>query len=418
MPARRPDRHPDPATTRAQGDPGDATQRNYRYQHGYGVILLAAAARGERPYVALWCEHHEDLLAQRADGRFDAFQVKTSRPELGAWKMTDGDVVKSVGRFVELIRTFGDRIAGVYFVSNTEFDESTEARRIGKRPRAFLEHVRGCARPGDVVGPFAETFTQLQGQCGCSAAELLEAVRRMDLIPGPPRNAFEAVIAHEHIGRLPVCRGLEPARLDEWCERLLAVVWRACSLAVTDPIRHLNPLVAGAGGDPALAGKRLVVAEVMAYEGRGGPSAPYVFPGEAGIRLGDHLPPSVLRAKLERGDLADQVDYLRARVRAAEYNLLELAAREPAALPALLRQVEEVVLGECTEAHLRARVGPEPYGPAMMIDVQDRLRGLARDRPAMVGHQPYECLMGVVGMLTTDTRVWWSPRFPVQESAA
>lgn len=53
---------PDPATTPDKKDPGDQTGRNFRYQHAYGVILLAASASGLRPYAAIWCEHHEDFL--------------------------------------------------------------------------------------------------------------------------------------------------------------------------------------------------------------------------------------------------------------------------------------------------------------------------------------------------------------------
>ena len=60
-----------------------AAARNYRYQHSYGVMLLASACRGERPYAAIWCERHEDILAERVDGRFDAWQVKTCRPIIG-----------------------------------------------------------------------------------------------------------------------------------------------------------------------------------------------------------------------------------------------------------------------------------------------------------------------------------------------
>jgi len=413
---------PDPATTRDFDDPGDATQRNYRYQHAYGVMLMVAASRGDKPYVAIWCEHHEDVLAQRDDDRYDAYQVKTSRPECGAWRMNDADVVKSIGRFVDLVREFGDRIANVFFVSNTEYDHisdnSKDVKRCGRRPRAFLAHLRQCTCPTQVTDPYAETFTDLQGQCGCSSIELFETLRRMDLILGPSRDAFHAVLAHEHLGRLSDCRSLGPQKLDEWCEDLIATVCRACSLVVTDPIRHLAPLINGSGVDPTLAAKCLLVAEVMVYKSRLETNVPYRFPGDPGIRLGDLPRPSILREKLGHGDLADQVDYLSERARAAEYNLIEIATMQSDGFSALLRQVEQMVLGECTEAYLRARVAGEPYGPAMMIDVQDRLRRLSQERPAMVGNLPYECLMGVVGLLTTDTRVWWSPRFPIQESAA
>jgi len=70
-----------------------------------------------------------------------------------------------------------------------------------------------------------------------------------------------------------------------------------------------------------------------------------------------------------------------------------------------------MVLGECDEAHLRARQQASPYGPSMLIEVQDRLRKLARDRSDRVGQHNYECLIGVAGLLTSECRVWWSQRF-------
>ncbi|KKC27522.1 hypothetical protein WP12_02920 [Sphingomonas sp. SRS2] len=96
------------ARTRS-ADPGDETERNYRYQHQYGVVLLVAVRRGQLPYVSIYCEHHEDFLGERIDGRFDGWQIKTSKPEGGAWKLTSPALVKSVGRFIELLEAYPDR---------------------------------------------------------------------------------------------------------------------------------------------------------------------------------------------------------------------------------------------------------------------------------------------------------------------
>src|ERR1700722_6349897 len=112
------DASPAPSEVRNLTDPGDATSRNFRYQHAYGVMLLVAAKRGLRPYWAIWCEQHEDFLAQRHDGLFDGYQIKTARPELGTWTLKDGEFTKSIGRFVDLVAEFGDRIGELYFVSD------------------------------------------------------------------------------------------------------------------------------------------------------------------------------------------------------------------------------------------------------------------------------------------------------------
>lgn len=404
---------PDPTEERARADPGDATARNYRYQHAYGVVLLVAAARGLRPYVAIWCEQHEDFLAQRSDSKFDGFQIKTSRPELGAWTLNDREFTKTIGRFIDLVAEFGDRIGNLFFVSNTEFDavtdESGDTKRRGRCPKAFLEHARQCANRSQLAAPFDAAFDELQATCGCEPAALLGVLHRMDLILGPSRGEFDAALSHEHIAKLDQCKTLNAGDLDDFRDALVALVARASSLHVTDPIRHLRPLISATEIDPTLAAKRIVVTDAVRYEA-GSPA--FHFVGAPILELGKGLTPNVLSQKLEAGDLADQIEYMRERALGAEYTLLEDAVRRPETFPVLLRQIESRVHGEVSEAYLRARVKPTPYGAAMMIEVQERLQQLAAEPDAVGGHG-YECLIGVAGLLTDECRAWWSPRFPI-----
>jgi len=410
----------DPAVTRNTSDPGDETQRNFRYQHAYGVILLASAKRGLRAYVAIWCEHHEDLLAQRSDGCYDGYQIKTSRPENGTWRMLDEEIVKSIGRFIDLVREFGAKIGGLFFVTNTEFDDVSDAhkdeKRRARRPKAFLTHIRACKTCAEISPLYLETFREIQGQCGCQPDELLAVLQKMDLILGPSRDSFASVLAHEHLGSIDECANLSPTDLDAWRDHLIAVVCAASSLAITDPIRHLRQLINSIEIDPALDAKRLDVATVMAYSGKS--ASAFRFPGPPLLQLGAPEKPHVLEAKLQMGGIGDQIEYMRSRERAAEVHLMEDALRDADGFPAILRHLEEIVLGECSEAHLRARTNGATYGAEMLIDIQERLRRIARDEPTKVFNKQYECLMGLVGLLTTDTRVWFSSRFPVQESAA
>jgi hypothetical protein len=408
-----------PADVRNTDDPGDATARNFRYQYGYGVMLLVAAKCGDRPYVGVWCEHHEDFLAERNDGRFDGYQIKTSRPELGAWTLGDTELVKSIGRFADLVGVFAEHIAGLYFVSNTECDSvtlaSSDERRRGRCPKLFLEHIRSCLTAAAITEPFRTTFSELQAECGCEPDALFSVLRRMDIIHGPSRNDFDAVLAHEYLPRVDGCQSLTPVQLDGFRDDLIAMVHRASSLHVTDPIRYIRSVIDGATPDPALVAKRLSVNESIVYHA---PSAPFQFPGTPALALGVPRQGVVLEEKLQTGGLLQEIDYMRERERAAEYHLMEDATRRPDQYPGLLRQLEQMVLGECVEAHLRARQNAGLYGPAMMIDVQERLKRLANERPEMIGHHPYECLVGVVGLLTSDCRVWWSPRFTIPAGSA
>src|SRR5260370_23620273 len=63
-------------------DTGDETQLRFRYQHAYGVILLLAALSCKKPYTALLCDHHEDLLGQCTNGFFDAYIIMILRYSL------------------------------------------------------------------------------------------------------------------------------------------------------------------------------------------------------------------------------------------------------------------------------------------------------------------------------------------------
>jgi hypothetical protein len=366
------------------------------------------------PYIALWCEHHEDFLAERNDGRFDGYQIKTSKLELGAWKLTDVELARSIGRFVDLVSLFQDRIGDLFFVSNTECDSvtaaSTDDRRRSRCPLLFLQHIRSCPDHSAIRPPFDEAFRNLEASCGCEPEVLFATLRRLDFKRGPARGEIDAVLSHEHLAQLE-CESFAAERLDGLRDRFVAVVHRASSLQVTDPGRHLRALLGNTEADPALIAKRVVVETTVVVDLDAPAPAPFRFPGKPTLSPGVPAPPTVLEQKLERGALVDEIAYMRTRERDAHYHILEDIERRADQYPALLRQVEEVVLGVCSEANLRARQNPEPYGARMLIEVQDRLRQVANTDPASVGRHHYDCLIGVAAMLTNDCRVWWSPRF-------
>lgn len=415
---RDPSSPPTPVDVFDDQDPGDATQRNFRYQHAFGVILLVAGKLGHRPYVAIWCEQHEDLLAERSDQKFDGYQVKTSRPENGPWSLKDIELIKTIGRFTELVEEFGDAINELFFVSNTECDtvgkDNKNDRKRALCPRLFLEHIGTCKASGDIDSIFSPTFQNLQAECGCTEDVLFRTLKKMDIVLGPSRSEFEAAISHEHIAQLDTCKGLNADQLDTFRDHLVSVVYRASSLQTNDPIRHLRPLINGEDLDPRLAAKRLPVESLLTYAAESHGPKLFQFVGDGLIQLGQPRRQTVLEQKLTTGDLSDQIDYMAERERSTERHLLEDIQRRPERYPELMKQIEQVVLGECREAHLRARQAPAPYGPAMMIDVQDRLRRIAREETALIGDHSYECLIGMAGLLTRECVVWWSPRFPIE----
>lgn len=401
---------PSPGEVRDHTDPGDETQRNFRYQHAYGVILLVGAARGVLPYVSIWCEHHEDFLAERQDGLYDAYQIKTAKPEDGAWVWSREALRHSVKRFIQLHRKFPGGVASFHFVSNVECLDSHATREAGRSPFRLVEAL-GKALPETLK----KSFDELRAYCECDEGDLQYVLKRLRFQKGPGRDSFDDEIAHTHLSSLEACRAMNAAQRDRCLDALVQVVYRASSLVVRDPSRHWCAVNGEDGADPYLRSKRISVTAVQEVLSE---IAAFPFSYAATTRplpLGDgDGRMTVLEQKLVGGGLAEYVDLVRGRAVSAERHLIELAHLKPEEIDAILNQVTAVVQGECDEARLDASQHPEPYGRQMLSDVHRRLRRVAEERPDMVYRQQYEVLAGVAGMLAEDCRVWWSERFELK----
>jgi tetratricopeptide (TPR) repeat protein len=342
--------NPHPAPGRAR-DVGDETARNYRYQHSYGVILLASACRGERPYVAIWCEHHEDILAERVDGRFDAWQVKTRRPELGAWTNNNSDFVNVISRFAQLYTIMGKNIDRFHFVSNTEFlgsGGSDDMGRLARSPLALLDQVRTNASLSAIPSTFHGVVSRLADQCGCSTDTLIETLRRVHLVVGPSRGEMDAALSNEHLARVEAHAGRSAAELDELRDDLVALVARASSLHVTSPERHLRAVTDCDARDPALDAKRIAIEELTRARPR--TAAHGIEQGISGLHDKiDNLVQRIAASGVGGGLNRDQVVALL-------QAFSEMDVDGPDAMALLLRKAEE--LRSLQEA-LAARVTPD-----------------------------------------------------------
>ncbi len=405
-------------------DPGDETERNYRYQHAYGVVLLTAVHRGTSNYLAIYCEHHEDFLCERPDGKFDGFQVKTSTPENGAWHMLDAAVVGSIGRFVDLVAAYDKQIGQLFFVSNTATDEvkpeTKDQAQVGRCPLLFLTHLKACETPAEIQEPFKKVFDRLAAELGeCDPQLLLSALRRLDFIRGPSRGDFDAVLSHEHIRHVPGCQHMDGKTLDALRESIVARLHRAASLHVTDPERHLRGLFSRAP-DPAIESKKIVCADVTFDAGNVATTVPFAFEytGQPQLKLGGGTN-IVIEKKLRRGKLDEHlVTHLKDLALSAEHELLERQIKEdPATFEKALRQVEKFVHGECLEAFTASKTSDSPFGEKMFTDLASRLRKLASERKTHLGQVPYELLLGTAALLTGECRIWWSERFSLDEEA-
>ena len=415
MTTEAPPRPASPANRLDLIDPGDETQRNFRYQHAYGVILLVSASTNLRDYVAIWCEHHEDFLAERLSGTFHAYQIKTRQPEDGPWKLNDGPLRDSLKRFVRLNALFPGAIDAFYFVSNSNVFDSKSERELTKCPLRLRDAVRATNSPP--ADPWSAVFQSLCEHCECDPAAMVEVLAKLDFIVGPGRDSFDAEVAHQHIPTIPHCANLNASDLSGLRDELIQKVFSASSLVVNSPEKHLCPIDASDRTNPALLAKRVPVSVVEEITRRPVVTPFRMLPQRRHLALkGEARKLGVLGQKFIAAGLAEHLETMQDRTMSAERHLLTMAyGRDD--IEAVLDQLEGIVKGECDDAGLKASLEGEPYGPRMLAQVQDRLRRIAQDDPALVEFQSYQCLIGIAGLLTEACRVWWSEPFAIEDGS-
>lgn len=407
-----------PSDLLAENDPGDETQRNFRYQYGYGAILLISAYTGHSQFIALWCEHHEDFLTETSEGTFEAFQIKTRKPENGEWTLSDEEMKKSLKRFVQLQKKFKEKIIGFNIVSNAAFMTCDpgigDQKRVMRSIILLLEAVRVSENPHLIPTKFSEVISTLSKDLGCSIPELYTVLARTKLINGPSREGFDSEIAHNHLTRCEECKKHDFATLNKIRDEIIQRIFLASSLSIDTASEHLQDVQMPSGAK--LAGKRLEVSIIKTCISE---ADNFIFryqPTDSTLAIAKGSSTNILIRKLQQGNLDSMVKTFVRRTISAEEKLLE-ASYDPAFdIENLLKQLESVVQGECDEAALEAltetgSLDHVEFGRKMYLKLAQRLKDISENRSTLVNSEPFETLIGIAGLLSENCSVWWSNKF-------
>ncbi|HRE62281.1 MAG TPA: dsDNA nuclease domain-containing protein [Ferruginibacter sp.] len=410
----------DPSEVLDLGDPGDETQRNFRYQNAIGAIHLIAGASGARPYTAVWCEHHEDLLCEMLNGNYDAIQVKTSKPENGYWHLNDDEVQNSIKRFVKHEQTFSDKIETYIFYSNTSVYTpalTSKPDSIKRSPLRFIEVVHNSSDIDELKKSlFADIFDQLAVDCECEPQVLFTVLKKTHIVKGPSRDDFDAVIAHDHLPHIEECKTLPKASLSAIRDEIVQQIFKASSLFIEDQSKYL--LNIQEKNNPILLAKRVSVDIVFRSTALLKEMIFRYQPVDLTLDLKSTGTNDVLEKKFIKANLTDQLQTMKRRKISSESRLLELQAANPEKFQDVLTQLESIVQAECDEAKLEANIDPSiDFGPEMLKNVLLRLKTIAGAEPQKVYNEKYEMLVGIAALLTEHCSVWWSEKFNLMEAA-
>ena len=355
-----------PIEVRPVDDPGDDTQRRFRYQHAYGVILLLRAVLEPGTYDGIWCEFHDDYLAQ-SNGHFDCYQIKTGTPEHGPWDLGRQEMLAALRKFAVFATRFPGRYRDFYFVSNVKQLDTQYKPKIHKSPIQFAAAAVKADSNEHLAEPFKSRLGPLAAKCETEVICLFNVLKHLKFIVGPSIDDFDVVVSSQHVARHPTCQHLPQAELNNLRDELIQVIYDASSRTVEGPEKHWCCVNGIPADDPWLKAKQLlpstvdrVVSQNQLLPFRYSPIQTSIDKHRTDAGL------SIFEKKLTRSGLGDQLETMKRRTISAERHLLELAASKPEKIAYIRNQLECFVQGACDDAKLRQNENEVPYGSTML----------------------------------------------------
>jgi len=403
-----------PATATGAADRGDEVQRRFRYQINYSALKSLQLLAVEAHLAAIYCEHIEDLLLERDDGKFIAIQIKTQELDQQPFKSTEQIVVTALSRFCIRDARFPHWFAGFVLATNFVFYEGEGVDD--------LRNILACARkdpPLAVLGPrdrIRKYFQDLAARTKLPVAAVVGTLARLTLEErrtGIDQPDLEIVHALGQVG------AYSTLRMDQLflATRLLRTrIWDGCSLAVegfvldthasaADFHAHLESL--------RLRRKRIDCAELWAVLE---PCSKAETNDElltiADFLTRETLPPGLGRMELKMAAGAiDYADVAQMKDDVASLESVFLRWKERDGLPAAnqrLAHFQYLALRDARVAERFEKRSDVPYGAAMLRRLKDQLRATwAAEKATLFGCRP-EHLAGASGLLSEECKIQWS----------
>jgi hypothetical protein len=231
----------DPSIVINPDDPGDDTQRRFRYQNTYAGILGVLMTDQSKNITELFCEHHDDILVKDENQKYTAIQIKTKDINLRPFDIDDEAIQKSCKRFVEMDLKFPDQFKGFSIVSNHGFDKTSTASCIQSMIDYYL--VGGACNPRTNFGRFIKSISE---ECGCSLDEVIATVKKMKLKSYSSLDDIHIKLVNS-IKSCSQLSGITESKLNDIADMILAKFYKASSLH-QDDIDSSVMFVAGAVG--------------------------------------------------------------------------------------------------------------------------------------------------------------------------
>jgi hypothetical protein len=409
----------DPASILSTVDHGDDMQMRLRYQATYAALVALALLIDSTEIVELYCEHHEDVLLRKGNGKFQGCQVKTRLARIGPFKADDEQIRSALSRFVALDLQFPDHFESFVIATNVGF---WQGAKNGKSLPFLIELAQGCdAKAPKASREIHKFVSALSSEHKCKAQAVWHALGKVLLQPELPQfHDIEKQLA-VRIGE--VLRQTH-RRFDELlraAKALVQLMTDASSKSSSSPLIGYFVFVT----KPESAEEAVVIEAKRISKERFLKSLVANFDDSVLLSSGNRvdvrtLPTGMttIEKKMAAGGVATNEINLAKDFKFSMDRLLQEWMYKYGDDEAARRydHLQLIVKEDCFEASAQTKAAG-PYGTAMLGRVRANLRTSTANQGAKLAALgiSYNHLLGVAGILTEDCTVWWSDEFDLRD---
>lgn len=382
---------------------GDEVQRRYRYQYLYTILIAIQMYQKTISYEKLFCELAEDVLAVLPNKKFIGIQIKTAERKGAVFSFNDDAVVNSLKRFVELDKKFPNEFESFVFVSNVDFKKGKD-----------LQDILNAIKDGKELEKEYEEFIQkLTKKCRADRAGIINTLCKTSCQKGPSIDDIESKIIHEHLSKISHCSGLTVPQLESILKQFVQIVFDKSSKSVKNSISQYVAFVKN--------GKKKQLKQELESKEITHEQIERISKNVDSIYLKSTNPTSLtlkagsielMKKKMAVGEIHDlEINSMKDLSYSAQVYFFEEYNKRNGQSEEVKKQIDQLqtlLTNEAAEARSETQQNDKAYGVEMLKSIEKRLKNIVMNRHQDVFYIKYEILKGIIGVLTSDCRVWFS----------
>ncbi len=389
-------------------DTGDDTQKRFRYQHTATAYYALRMYMDTLPYTELLCEHHEDILAIKDNGKFDGIQIKTQNSNQGLFSLQTPSLIKSLVRFINLDYNYPDEFEKFVFAANCDFldDESGKSPlKLKSQSLLYGKNINHKIQPNTLE----KHILTLCDKSNKTREQVLSTIKKVTYQLLPSLDDIDSKIIAKTIVQIPGCDSHTVEICNQILDNLVSVIYRKSSRLSRNPIEDYKKLLSDDTSNAEIINdKRLTrqeVEQVLNYL-----TNPSYYLGTK-----SDSPPElkanrneIMRKKMSHGMIDEGTINLMETLRDKSESYFIQSFYKNQIESEKYSHIQTLIWSEASEIECSVREETTSYGVLMLELLLHKLRDISDNHPEEVGNCPYQILKGQVGSLAGDCRIKFS----------